>query len=140
LNKVSCCHPGLTSCHDVPTNATHIAGIRGTSHHAQIICWDGVLPTFFLGWPQSMIHPIFTFCVEEIKLWVTMTGPMAYNNFWIRTKNMWFWIHLVKIMSLHLWDVGMSLGELSLYNSQIMLNHPHVCVDSKQDALWSRSS
>jgi hypothetical protein len=43
-----------------PIYASHVAGMTGASHHPWLFCWDGVLLTFCLGWPQSTILTIST--------------------------------------------------------------------------------
>jgi hypothetical protein len=39
---------------------SHIARTTGAHHHSQLINWDGILLTFSLCWPQTLILPIST--------------------------------------------------------------------------------
>jgi hypothetical protein len=51
--------PGLASDYDLPDNyAFWIAGIIGLYQYAKFFCWDGILFTFCLDQPQTMIFLI----------------------------------------------------------------------------------
>jgi hypothetical protein len=43
------------SDHHPLTYASGIARIIATYHHRWLICWDGVLLTFFQSWPRKSI-------------------------------------------------------------------------------------
>jgi hypothetical protein len=40
---------------------SHVARMTYVYHHGQLIGWDGVLLTFYLGWPQNWYPPNFYF-------------------------------------------------------------------------------
>jgi hypothetical protein len=46
--------------------ASHVAGIADVLHHTLLINWSGVLLTFYLGWPGTMVFLIPAFWVTEV--------------------------------------------------------------------------
>jgi hypothetical protein len=47
--------------------ALYIAGATGLCHHhAWLVCWDGILQTFYPDWPQTSILLISAYWVAEI--------------------------------------------------------------------------
>jgi hypothetical protein len=61
--------------HDPPIYASSVAGMAGTCHHNQLIDWDGVLLTFHLDLPVTMIF--------LISFWVAgIIGIYNYNLCW----------------------------------------------------------
>jgi hypothetical protein len=53
--------PGPTLDGDLPTYTSYVTEITDVSHHAECVCFDGVLLTPLtvnLVWPQTVILPI----------------------------------------------------------------------------------
>jgi hypothetical protein len=75
-----CLGPALD--HDLPSYASWVAGIRCSCQHTWLICWDGVLVNFCLGWPWTLILP------EKLGLQgcTNTPGPRALN-FYIANCN-----------------------------------------------------
>jgi hypothetical protein len=71
----------LVSDHDPHTYASHIAWIIEMTHHALLVCWDGVSLTFCLSWPRTMIFPISTSQVAGITGMYHHTCAQKLNYF-----------------------------------------------------------
>jgi hypothetical protein len=85
LDESTCFCLGLALDHDLPTYTSCVTDIADLLHYTQLIFWEGVLLTFFPGWPQTVILLISTY--QEVQI-ISM-----YHYTWPKHIILEFWWH-----------------------------------------------
>jgi hypothetical protein len=62
-----------------PIYANHVAGNYRCVYHAWLVCWDGILLAFCLGWPRTSMFLISTSQVTGITGGTTVPGLESQN-------------------------------------------------------------